>query len=158
MTDRRSEVRSREAIAAIIDPVAFDPISLGDTHPGWLHRRETALETADKIRALGAAQARMDPPYDAAFHENQLDKIEALKAIERGEFTDLPPLGDSKRVPTQGSPKRQYYYRMNECKADHSDCPDCVCWHDEGTGPIAGREKKAVTWRTAPSVPSAEGK
>ncbi len=49
-------VQSREAIAAVIDPVAFHPISLGDTHPGWLHRREVALETAGKILALGPAQ------------------------------------------------------------------------------------------------------
>jgi len=53
-------VQSREAIAAVIDPVAFDPISLGDTHPGWLHRREVALETAGKILALGNAQAPDD--------------------------------------------------------------------------------------------------
>lgn len=58
---RRSGVQSREAIAAIIDPVAFDPISLGDTHPGWLHRREVVLETAGKILALGPAQAAWQP-------------------------------------------------------------------------------------------------
>jgi len=43
---------TRETIAAEIDPVAFDPISLNDTHPGWESRRERALETADRICAL----------------------------------------------------------------------------------------------------------
>lgn len=41
-----------EAIAAIIDPVAFDPISLANKHPGWECRRERATETAQKIAAL----------------------------------------------------------------------------------------------------------
>lgn len=44
---------SAEAIAAVIDPVAFDPISLADTHPSWEWRRETARATAAEILALG---------------------------------------------------------------------------------------------------------
>jgi hypothetical protein len=45
---------SVEAIAACIDPVAFDPISLDDKHPGWECRRERAIETAKKIADLAA--------------------------------------------------------------------------------------------------------
>lgn len=47
------EAVSGESIAKIIDPVAFDPISMSDTHPSWQCRRDTAMETANKILALG---------------------------------------------------------------------------------------------------------
>jgi hypothetical protein len=30
----------------------------------------------------------------------------------------------------------QYYYHNNECKADSAESKDCICWHDEGTGPF----------------------
>jgi len=40
------------SIAEIIDPVAFDPISLKDSHPSWRCRRESAIETANKILAI----------------------------------------------------------------------------------------------------------
>ena len=52
---------SREAIAKVIDPVAFDPISLGDKHPGWECRRETATETADKILDLAGNDGAVEP-------------------------------------------------------------------------------------------------
>jgi hypothetical protein len=45
---------SVELVAACIDPVAFDPISLDDKHPGWECRRERATEAAKKIVALAA--------------------------------------------------------------------------------------------------------
>lgn len=40
---------SARLIAAIIDEVAFDPISLNDSHPSWSCRREAAIEKANKI-------------------------------------------------------------------------------------------------------------
>lgn len=37
----------------------------------------------------------------------------------------------------------QYYYKTNKCKAKlHSD-PDCVCWHDMGTGPLPNLDNQA---------------
>lgn len=35
---------------------------------------------------------------------------------------------------------RQYYYQVNGCKAKLSTDANCICWHDEGTGPL-GDEK-----------------
>jgi hypothetical protein len=33
---------------------------------------------------------------------------------------------------------KQYYYKINDCKALHATDAECICWHDEGTGPFPG--------------------
>lgn len=33
---------------------------------------------------------------------------------------------------------KQYYSKNNSCTAESSNSPDCICWHDEGTGPYFG--------------------
>ena len=30
----------------------------------------------------------------------------------------------------------QYYYKDNSCQAFTAQDADCICWHDEGTGPF----------------------
>ena len=30
----------------------------------------------------------------------------------------------------------QYFYKNNDCQANTADDPNCICWHDEGTGPL----------------------
>lgn len=50
-------------------------------------------------------------------------------------------------------PVLQYYYKNDNCKAADSKSPDCICWHDEGTGPCADatqEEKQKLTWRIKP--------
>ncbi|WAX22379.1 hypothetical protein P6F34_gp26 [Pseudomonas phage MiCath] len=50
-------------------------------------------------------------------------------------------------------PRRQYFYRVDSCKADHSRSPDCLCWHDEGTGPLFNNpftQQKPINWRDKP--------
>lgn len=46
---------------------------------------------------------------------------------------------------------RQYYYRVNGCPANGSRNDNCICWHDEGTGPCKdGRPAHPdvpLTWR-----------
>ena len=102
-TKHASPQEVQEACAKVADRTALRCVR--EQIPG----DETARFIARAIRALippalPSTQCASPPkPYDVAFHENQLDKLEALKAIERGEYTDLPPLGDSKRVPTQTS-------------------------------------------------------
>ena len=49
-------------------------------------------------------------------------------------------------------PKMQYYYRVDECKADSPFGADCLCWHDEGTGPLpdvqhADQDQMKKVWR-----------
>jgi hypothetical protein len=50
--------------------------------------------------------------------------------------------------------KRQYYYQVNGCPAESPDSKDCVCWHDEGSGPYpdgywydSDNERRSLEWR-----------
>lgn len=74
----------------------------------------------------------------------------ALSSLPSGESDPsvTPDLGGADtRDPAQVS--RQYYYRVNECNAVGPKSPDCICWHDEGTGPLA--DGTATNWRDKPS-------
>ena len=57
------------------------------------------------------------------------------------------------------APTKQYYYRMTGCKADETTSPNCICWHDEGTGPFPDLKEGGevggvfVSWRDKPSAP-----
>jgi hypothetical protein len=46
----------------------------------------------------------------------------------------------------------QYYCKDNRCKATHSNDSDCICWHNEGAGPLNATRGSDVTltWRRAP--------
>ena len=35
-----------------------------------------------------------------------------------------------------GTTTPQYYYKRNRCQAKTAHDADCICWHDEGTGPF----------------------
>ena len=49
----------------------------------------------------------------------------------------LPPC-DHDDCPKAGPCRqRQYFFRVPECRAATAHAPDCICWHDEGTGPLA---------------------
>lgn len=41
----------------------------------------------------------------------------------------------------------QYYFKDNKCEASNSKAPDCICWHDKGTGPLSNLAKSILTWR-----------
>lgn len=45
---------------------------------------------------------------------------------------------------------RQYYFRTNQCSAPSAWDRDCICWHDEGSGPLAGITPENSTWREKP--------
>lgn len=49
-------------------------------------------------------------------------------------------------------PKRQYYYRLTECNAPDAGSPECICWYDDGTGPLykEGVKTEPKNWRTKP--------
>lgn len=46
--------------------------------------------------------------------------------------------------------RRQYFYKVFHCKARDADEPGCVCWHDEGTGPLVSEPERIKHWRTTP--------
>lgn len=52
------------------------------------------------------------------------------------------------------APRRQYYFRSSGCYANFSGDPDCVCWYDEGTGPLSIDEQKRpnIEWREVPRL------
>jgi len=50
--------------------------------------------------------------------------------------------------------ERQYYYRVDACKVQDSKAPACVCWHNEGTGPLFNNpwtQTEPKTWRDKPT-------
>ena len=46
--------------------------------------------------------------------------------------------------------KRQYYYRMDNCPASEPTDENCICWHDEGAGPIVPLDPVLCGWREVP--------
>lgn len=63
--------------------------------------------------------------------------VRANKALLEGAATNTP-----------AAPTRQYFYKNNACQAADSADSDCICWHDEGAGPLAGHEQtRSLTWR-----------
>ena len=49
----------------------------------------------------------------------------------------------------------QYYYKQNKCQAKDAKDTECICWHDEGTGPYKDyrhdAETPLVDWRIKPA-------
>lgn len=45
----------------------------------------------------------------------------------------------------------QYFYKDDQCKATLAMDDDCICWHDEGTGPFKNESRDdpvdIVNWR-----------
>lgn len=64
----------------------------------------------------------------------------------------LKRIDDFREKPEEpAKPVRQYFYRINECTAADSRGPDCICWHDEGTGPMPYGYSENTTWREKPA-------
>lgn len=49
---------------------------------------------------------------------------------------------------------KQYYFQDIDCEATHIYAPNCICWHDQGTGPLPkiGPEDDDYTWRIKPTT------
>lgn len=49
----------------------------------------------------------------------------------------------------------QYYYKNSACRADTPFESTCICWHDEGTGPLPNEHRKlsrnTIQWRKRPA-------
>jgi hypothetical protein len=55
--------------------------------------------------------------------------------------------------PGRKSSIKQYYCRREDCTAPNSRDPNCVCWHDEGTGPYPTAATSAnLRWRDKPNT------
>jgi hypothetical protein len=75
---------------------------------------------------------------------------------ERAKLASLEELAALSQ-PTEPVACWQYYYRVNDCEASDFASPDCVCWHNEGTGPRPNEKKddenKSVIWRFLKTAP-----
>jgi hypothetical protein len=49
---------------------------------------------------------------------------------------------------------RQYFYKVDSCKALIAEDQNCICWHDEGTGPLPEHtrspDNRCGSWREKP--------
>lgn len=142
-----------------------------------------ALETADGLRAELESYKQGFWGRMAARNEIALRKSEAELAKAReflggmlfafddgvGRDWSAPLLDEARKfcpaVEFQSTPAakpvRQYYYRVDACKAHYAKDADCICWHDEGTGPLGDEDfnlrfcidAKSVikSWRAKPA-------
>lgn len=97
---------------------------------------------------------------DAGLYPENIGGLDSQLYAALREIRDLirrdppEPEGQNKALwladePTR-MPSRQYYYKDSRCKADNSDAPNCICWHDEGTGPRKAESTGArLRWRYA---------
>lgn len=56
-------------------------------------------------------------------------------------------------------PTYQYFHKVESCKVNSSKSSDCICWHDEFTGPYKAdrslEEFNSLHWRLKPKLPQA---
>lgn len=66
-------------------------------------------------------------------------------------YSDCPTaFCDRDKVPPP--PTRQYYSFVDNCPAKTAYAPNCICWHDEGTGPRANDVGLKLEWRAKPTA------
>ena len=79
--------------------------------------------------------------------KDQLAKADQLWQVAQGRCDGL----EEKLAKAEQRVVRQYYFKDNSCKAESAHDPDCICWHDEGTGPMQplldGTYLVPMTWR-----------
>lgn len=76
-------------------------------------------------------------------------------SLPRDWFESLAEMRLIEAPATALEPVYQYYYRNEKCTADGSAAPDCMCWHDQGTGnaPKDTPKSDTKTWRIKPAQP-----
>lgn len=70
-------------------------------------------------------------------------------AAQANKLTESHPMNRIHRGPI-----RQYYYKVNGCKEEDTKSINCICWHDEGTGPLARGDYAPKDWRLKPDTGS----
>lgn len=160
-----------EAAQAALDaakaaPVASAPVAMSETErsalTGLIAVARAAFNVADDAEDDGD-QIKVDRA-DADALGAALDTLEELPDDQPGYAMGpsnkaewaLRRLLDVASAPVA---TRQYHYRMSNCTPGRPECrdgngyPECPCWHDVGTGPLAGKEATATDWRDKPSAP-----
>jgi len=83
-------------------------------------------------QAIGAMERVVEALSDMRADEPLREAIAGLQALQSGE------------------PVVQYYYKHNKCTASSADSPDCICWHDVGSGPLTNPCDWKATRTTTP--------
>lgn len=99
------------------------------------------------MRAIQQAIQLIGDPAD--------ERLSTVRRVLRGAVVVAEDADRAARAapqPVQGW-GREYYYRVEGCKAQSSDSSDCICWHKEGTGPLATDTKSIRSWRAARAAP-----
>lgn len=110
---------------------------------------QTELLAADRftivfegdIRKFIGNPLKTDTPFGVPLTVAVGDLIEKLNELE-----------DSAPAQRTQETKRQYYYKDNHCGAKESTDAACICWHDEGTGPLKDEPGSVKYWRPTPSA------
>lgn len=50
----------------------------------------------------------------------------------------------------------QYYFKVSGCTEENARKPNCICWHDWGTGPLAKDPHWIKSWRIKPTSPDTD--
>lgn len=108
---------------------------------GGLYVGSLAVEAADLLAALSTSPAEPKPSLSG-------DALAAAGQSIGMSVTRVHP--EPGKV---GEEQRQYYYRVTGCNAREADAPDCICWHNEGTGPLVNDPDLIRNWRPAPATP-----
>lgn len=115
-----------------------------------IERLQTYVKDAERYRWL-----RHGDNDEQVMDLNGSDDVYMLRnekldtAIDVAMAEEPPTVVDASKQPAY-----QYYHKNNNCRADSVDGPDCLCWHDEGTGqyPKARHDISVYTlqWRIKP--------
>jgi len=87
----------------------------------------------------------------ALFDEREVDACGCLSPKHATETARRTGEGDDMSTNSDSKPRFQYYYRVTECKAKTAEDSECICWHDEGSGPFDNARNddvdKFLDWR-----------
>jgi hypothetical protein len=156
-----------EPTQEMLDAAIQDGVCV-DGKPVW--KKSVTFQAKWKYQQmLAAAPAVQGEPvawatrlYNTAYHAGHHDTVE-------GCYTHVYPqdmdsyhedivqewLADNPQPVEQAKPTRQYYYKVNNCIATSPDSDQCICWHNEGEGPLP--DDSATHWRTDNPQPAVQG-
>lgn len=120
-------------LASVLLALGTDPTALTERLPDELPAHHPLMDARQSARQL-------------------LFSLSLHPAPERSEPACTPPA-----TAEPDKLLRQYFHRVNDCRAKTSKDADCICWHDEGKGPVpdAKHTWRHKSWRNKP--PAAHG-
>lgn len=116
------------------------------------------MALAELAEAWEQRAKNLDNGYASAAMTYRVCARELRAAAPRGDSVPMPQNADQaalmvllgtewlKNHAPERLNKRQYYYRDNKCEAYNASKGTCICWHDEGTGPLP-EGRPGLAWR-----------